>query len=46
MSILWIAVGIALVIALIKASAKILKFVFTVGVIAAVLLLLRSLGVF
>ena len=46
MSILWIAVAIALVIALIKASAKILKFVFTVGVIAAVLLLLRSLGVF
>ena len=46
MSILWIAVGIALVIALIKVSGKILKFVFTVGVIAAILLLLRSLGVF
>ena len=46
MSILWTAVAIALVIAIIKASGKILKFVFTVAVIAVILLLLRSLGVF
>ena len=46
MSILWIAVAIALVIGIIKTSIKLLKFLFTVGVIAAVLLLLSSLGVF
>lgn len=45
MSILWIAVVIALLFGLIKASAKLLKFLFTVGVIAGVLLLLSSLGV-
>lgn len=45
-SIIWIAVAIALVIALIKTSVKLLKFLFTVGVIAMGLLLLRSLGVF
>ena len=46
MSIIWIAVAIALVIGIIKASAKIIKFLLTVGVIAAVLFLLSSLGVF
>lgn len=46
MSILWIAVVIALVIGLIKTSIKLLKFLFVVGVIAGVLLLLSSLGVF
>lgn len=46
MSILWIAVAIALAIGLIKTSVKLLKFFFTVGVIAAVLLLLSSLGIF
>ena len=46
MSILWIAVVIALAICLIKTSVKLLKFLFTVGVIAAGLLLLSSLGVF
>lgn len=45
-NIIWIAVAIALVIALIKTSVKLLKFLFTVGLIAMVLLLLRSLGVF
>ena len=45
-TILWTAVGIALVIGLIKVSGKILKFLFTVGIIAAVLFLLSSLGLF
>jgi len=45
MSILWIAVVIALLFGLVKVSAKLLKFLFTVGVIAGVLLLLQSLGV-
>lgn len=46
MSILWIAVAIALVIGLIKTSVKLLKFVFTVLLIGAALLLLSSLGLF
>ena len=45
-SIIWIAVAVALVIGLIKTSVKLLKFIFTVGVIAAALLVLKSLGVF
>ena len=45
-NIIWIAVAIALVVALIKTSVKLLKFLFTVGLIAMALLLLRSLGVF
>ena len=45
-SILWTAVAIALGIGLFKATAKLLKFVLTVGIIAAVLFLLSSLGVF
>ena len=45
-SILWIAVGIALAIALIKTTVKLLKFLFTVGVIFAILMLLSSLGLF
>lgn len=45
MSILWIAVAIALVIGLIKTSVKLLKFVFTVGLICAALFLLSSLGI-
>ncbi len=44
MSILWTAVIIALVICLIKTSLKLLKFLFTVGIIAGALLLLSSLG--
>lgn len=45
MSILWIAVIIALVIGLIKTSFKLLKFLFTVALIAAALFLLSSLGI-
>ena len=44
-SILWIAVAIALVIGLIKTTLKILKFVFTVALIGAVLLVLYSFGI-
>ena len=46
MSILWIAVAIALVIGLVKTSVKLLKFLFTVALIGAALLLLSSLGIF
>jgi hypothetical protein len=44
MSILWIAVAVALVIGLIKTSIKLLKFIFTVALIGAVLILLSSVG--
>jgi hypothetical protein len=44
MSILWIAVAIALVIGLIKTSIRLLKFIFTVALIGAVLILLSSVG--
>lgn len=44
-SLLWIAVAIALVIGLIKTSVKILKFLFTVAAIGAVLMLLSSFGI-
>ena len=45
MEFLWIAVAVALVIGLIKTSLKLLKFLFTVGLILAALMLLSSLGV-
>jgi hypothetical protein len=44
MSILWIAVAVALVIGLIKTSIRLLKFIFTVALIGAVLILLSSVG--
>lgn len=43
MSILWLAVAIAMVIGLIKTSVKLLKFVFTVGLIAGALLFVSTL---
>ena len=46
MSILWAAVAIVMVIGLIKTSVKLLKFLFTVCLIAGALLFLRSLGLF
>jgi hypothetical protein len=44
MNIIWLAVAIALGIGLIKTSIKLLKFIFTVALIGAVLILLSSVG--
>ena len=43
-SILWAAIAIALVIGIIKTTIKLLKFIFTVALIAVGLLFLVSLG--
>ncbi len=45
MQILWIAVAVVLVIALIKTSLKLLKFVCIVGLVAVALFFLSSIGV-
>jgi hypothetical protein len=44
MNIFWVAVAIALVIGLVKTSIRLLKFIFTVALIGAVLILLSSVG--
>jgi hypothetical protein len=44
MNIFWLAVAIALAIGLIKTSIRLLKFLFTVALIGAVLILLSSVG--
>ena len=46
MSILWIALGVAFVIGLLKATWKLLKFLCLAGLIAAALLFLSSIGLF
>lgn len=43
MSILWLAIAIAMVIGLIKTSVKLLKFVFTVCLIAGLLMFVFTL---
>lgn len=45
MSILWIIAAAVLAVALLKTTVKILKFVFTVLLIGAVVLLVMSLGI-
>ncbi len=45
MELLWIAVAVALVIGLVKTSLKLLKFLFTVGLILVGLVLLSGIGI-
>ena len=42
MEILWIAIAIALVIGLIKTTVKLLKFIFTVALIAVIILVVTT----